>query len=600
MSIDRRPGWIYSVENANRGEPTTSGQSASNRRHSNSRPLANCPLYGTPNHVRSALARYANNLNVVLARLDSGCVSMSGPSQPIADQRTCLLILGMHRSGTSAITRILNLMGAELPKQLLGALPGNEAGHWEPERLVLLHDQMLAEAGSSWRDLRPLDLARLSADRLAYYKSMIQSIIQDEFGNAFIFALKDPRICRFIPIYRAILSDLGVRTQPIIIVRNPLEVSASLSARDKMSNTHGLLLWLRHCLDIEKHTRDMSRVFVGYDRVVNDIHDVIARLHESLGYLPLSFHPSDITNLVLPSIRHDLRHQISSSDDVDQCALTKTWIKEAYRAFQALSTGEGGESAITCLDTISQEFNNFSSLLAQLADDVDILRIKEQQLEENIHILQDNICHSQYIIEQLHGQIQWNAEQHARALQWNAEQHAQILQWNAEQHAREIQWNIERHAQELQRNANQHVRELQRNAEQHAREIHENTERYARELARLQRSDYDRRLPPELRGLRQWFSNRSKRRQRFIQDYHKIAASPLFDREWYLRRNPDVAAANVDAALHYLQRGGQEGRAPGPYFPANAYLKANPDVASAGANPLLHFLGRYKDGEEAV
>ena len=421
VSIDRRPGWIYSVENANRGEPTTSGQSASNRRHSNSRPLANCPLYGTPNHVRSALARYANNLNVVLARLDSGCVSMSGPSQPIADQRTCLLILGMHRSGTSAITRILNLMGAELPKQLLGALPGNEAGHWEPERLVLLHDQMLAEAGSSWRDLRPLDLARLSADRLAYYKSMIQSIIQDEFGNAFIFALKDPRICRFIPIYRAILSDLGVRTQPIIIVRNPLEVSASLSARDKMSNTHGLLLWLRHCLDIEKHTRDMSWVFVGYDRVVNDIHDVIARLHELLGYLPLSFHPSDITNLVLPSIRHDLRHQISSSDDVDQCALTKTWIKEAYRAFQALSTGEGEESAITCLDTISQEFNNFSSLLAQLADDVDILRIKEQQLEENIHILQDNICHSQYTIEQLHGQIQWNAEQHARALQWNAE-----------------------------------------------------------------------------------------------------------------------------------------------------------------------------------
>ena len=84
---------------------------------------------------------------------------MSDSSEEIFGQRTCLLVLGMHRSGTSAFTRILNLMGAKLPKQLIGALPGNEAGHWEPERLVLLHDQMLAEAGSSWRDLRPLDLA---------------------------------------------------------------------------------------------------------------------------------------------------------------------------------------------------------------------------------------------------------------------------------------------------------------------------------------------------------------------------------------------------------------------------------------------------------
>src|SRR5580704_18526179 len=99
---------------------------------------------------------------------------MGGLSQAMPSQRTCLLVLGMHRAGTSAITRILNLMGAELPKQLVGALPGNEAGHWEPERLVLLHDQMLAEAGSSWRDLRPFDPAQLPADRLEHYKTMIR------------------------------------------------------------------------------------------------------------------------------------------------------------------------------------------------------------------------------------------------------------------------------------------------------------------------------------------------------------------------------------------------------------------------------------------
>ena len=519
---------------------------------------------------------------------------MSGSPQAMPRQRTCLLILGMHRSGTSAITRILNLMGAELPKQLLGAMPGNEAGHWEPERLVLLHDQMLAEAGSSWRDLRPLDLAQLSADRLEYYKSMIQSIIQDEFGNAYVFVLKDPRICRFIPMYRAVLSELGVRVQPIIMIRNPLEVSASLSARDKMSNAYGLLLWLRHCLDVEKHTRDMSRVFVNYECVINDATNVIGRLRESLeGYLSLLSNPSVINNLVLPFIRRDLRHQASSLYDVGHNFVTKTWINEAYRAFQTFLTGRDEKLAIARLDRILREFNNASPLLAQLADDVDGLRIKEQQLEDDIRLLQN-------AIKQLHDQLQWNAEQHSQELRWNVEHHTQELQRNVEQHAQEMQRNAEQHAQETQRNSEQHVRDLQRNAEQHAREIQQNTEQYARELARLQRIDYDRRLPPELTGLRQWPSNRSKRRRRFVQDYHKIAASPLFDRDWYLQKNPDVAAANVNAALHYLQSGGREGRAPGPYFQANAYLKANPDVAAAGANPLLHFLGRYKDGDEAI
>jgi glycosyltransferase involved in cell wall biosynthesis len=500
---------------------------------------------------------------------------MGDLSQATPSPRTCLLVLGMHRSGTSAITRILNLMGAELPKQLVGALPGNEAGHWEPERLVLLHDQMLAEAGSSWRDLRPFDPTRLTADRLEHYKTMIQSIVQDEFGDARVFVLKDPRICRFIPIYQAVFCELKVRIHPVIIIRNPLEVSASLSVRDRMSNAYGMLLWLRHCLDAEKHTRDMSRVLVNYDCVVNDVINVTALLRKSLDeYLPALSSLQDVDKLARLSVRRDLRHQESLLDDVGQNSSAKTWINEAYSAFQELLTATGEKSATAHLDRIYLEFGNAVPLLAQLADDVDALRIKEGQLEDN-----------QKIISQLRDQVQRNAEQHVRDLQRNSEQHVRDLQRNAERIG-------ELHAQEMQRNNEQHAREIQRNAEQ-------STEQYARKLAGLQLVDYDRRLPPELTGLRQWLSHRSKQRRRFVNDYHKIAASPLFDNDWYLQKHPDVAAANINAALHYLQRGGPEGRAPGPYFQANAYLQANPDVAAAGANPLLHFIGRYKDGRFA-
>lgn len=69
-----------------------------------------------------------------------------------------------------------------------------------------------------------------------------------------------------------------------------------------------------------------------------------------------------------------------------------------------------------------------------------------------------------------------------------------------------------------------------------------------------------------------------------------VAASPLFDRAWYLQQNPDVAAAGVDAALHYVKAGAFEGRSPSPLFDTAYYLRHNPDVAQARKNALLHYL----------
>src|SRR6266851_10203332 len=85
--------------------------------------------------------------------------------------RQAILVLGMHRSGTSALTRALSLLGAALPKRVARATASNEAGHWEPERLVHLHDEMLGEAGQRWDDWRAFDPSPLGAGRLVHYKA---------------------------------------------------------------------------------------------------------------------------------------------------------------------------------------------------------------------------------------------------------------------------------------------------------------------------------------------------------------------------------------------------------------------------------------------
>jgi hypothetical protein len=79
-----------------------------------------------------------------------------------------------------------------------------------------------------------------------------------------------------------------------------------------------------------------------------------------------------------------------------------------------------------------------------------------------------------------------------------------------------------------------------------------------------------------------------------------LAASELFDRNWYLATYPDVAKAGSDPAQHYLRHGAGEGRDPGPRFSTSRYLKRYPDVVRAGMNPLLHYLKFGREENRAI
>jgi ADP-heptose:LPS heptosyltransferase len=86
---------------------------------------------------------------------------------------------------------------------------------------------------------------------------------------------------------------------------------------------------------------------------------------------------------------------------------------------------------------------------------------------------------------------------------------------------------------------------------------------------------------------------------RLLRDMRLVAASGLFDSNWYLQRYADVANSSVNPLRHYLRRGAKEGRDPNPYFDSDWYLQQNPDVARASVNPLRHYLRRgAKEGRD--
>jgi hypothetical protein len=82
----------------------------------------------------------------------------------------------------------------------------------------------------------------------------------------------------------------------------------------------------------------------------------------------------------------------------------------------------------------------------------------------------------------------------------------------------------------------------------------------------------------------------SEPRRDILSDHSLVAASGLLDRDYYLEANPDVAAANADPLVHYLEFGASEGRVPSALFDGARYLDANPDLREIGINPLLHFI----------
>jgi hypothetical protein len=202
---------------------------------------------------------------------------------PSGATKRALVVVGMHRSGTSATAGALGILGAALPRQLMPAIAGvNEAGFFEPSRIVALHDELLSLAGSSWHDLSPVQTEWFRTPSARGFASRLKQTYTEEFGAAPLTVLKDPRLCRLLPIWLEVLRSL--ETEPVFLLpfRHPAEVAASLSRRDGFSNEKSQLLWLQHFLLAEAGTRRHRRAFVAYEELLTDPIGVLARVGKGL------------------------------------------------------------------------------------------------------------------------------------------------------------------------------------------------------------------------------------------------------------------------------------------------------------------------------
>ncbi len=267
----------------------------------------------------------------------------------------------MHRSGTSALTRMISLLGAALPKKPLGAGRGNETGHWEPARLMALHREMLKSVGSNWDDFRAFDPADLPAARAAHFRGQIARIVLEEYGEAPFIVLKEPRICRFTPLYIEILENLGYEVKFVHVTRNPLAVAASLRKRNEILPAFTHLIWLRHVLDAEAATRGRPRVFVSYENYLADWREATDRV-KSLLEIDLS-QQQEAEKLIGSFISKRHMHHASDVATLMADESAPHWLKDAYAGVTALEANPEDAQALATLDAVREAFDTASAHL---------------------------------------------------------------------------------------------------------------------------------------------------------------------------------------------------------------------------------------------
>ncbi|MGB3626005.1 MAG: tetratricopeptide repeat protein [Henriciella sp.] len=184
--------------------------------------------------------------------------------------RQLIFVVGMHRSGTSALTRCLNLLGFKVAEDLLPANDANKSGFWESRAALRLNERLLGSLDRVWYDPKPIRLDVLDSEPHENFVSGAEKILKDELEGTDLAVLKDPRLSRVLPIWREAAERLGYRCAALLAARHPIEVANSLRKRDGLEPAHGLNLWITYMLEAEAVTRDMPRHAVVYEQLLDD------------------------------------------------------------------------------------------------------------------------------------------------------------------------------------------------------------------------------------------------------------------------------------------------------------------------------------------
>ncbi len=219
-----------------------------------------------------------------------------------------VVVLGMHRSGTSLCANLLHRLGIEMA-EAPGASPANQRGHWERPRINDLNDRVLALFGRGWDEtahILALPEGWMDDARVREVQAELAAWLAPRLRAGRPFGLKDPRTARLMPMWRALFRDLGAMPRFVYCVRDPAQVARSVAARDRMAREQAEYRWAIYNADAIGGVGNDTVCIVPYEAWFAAPEETAARLAEFAGVCDRA--PARLAAIVNDTVSAELRH----------------------------------------------------------------------------------------------------------------------------------------------------------------------------------------------------------------------------------------------------------------------------------------------------
>ena len=266
----------------------------------------------------------------------------------------------------------------------------NAKGYFESNRMMRLNNAVLEAAGAYWFTMprvAPEWFASLEAEALT---AQAVQAIEADFGESRLFVLKDPRMCRLLPLWRPALRQAGRQPLYVCTHRHPIEVARSLTRWYNYEESYCVLLWLRHVLDAEAQTRGAARVFTSYDRLMQDWRSVATGIECGFGLnWPRALEASapEIEAFLAAELRH-----FKVAGETTPTALEPTgWAARVHAIMEVWAASGERTSDHAVLDDIRDAFDRATPSIMPLAQASLRLRAERAQIMARLESVQANL-----------------------------------------------------------------------------------------------------------------------------------------------------------------------------------------------------------------
>jgi hypothetical protein len=216
-----------------------------------------------------------------------------------------MVVVGMHRSGTSMCSNMLHMLGADMADSIHAA-PANAKGHWERPRLVDMNDAIFGFFRRQWGSpSHVLDMPEhwLADPRVHEVRDRAAAWLQPRVDGLRPFGFKDPRTTVLLPFWHQVFAQIGADPRYVFCVRDPAQVARSLHLRDGMERGQAEYRWLTYNVEAIAALGATPACIVPYEAWFDRPQETAARLARHVGLPEPS--AAAVREVIDAGLRHD-------------------------------------------------------------------------------------------------------------------------------------------------------------------------------------------------------------------------------------------------------------------------------------------------------